>query len=166
MTIRPEFGDLLWLAMAAGWFVTIGIDIRRRQKAGDVLLDLGANDGRRVHMLLGFLVEAGALYAMFFLGGRIVFFSVFALGFGFFLIMDSQRRIEIREAGVFARNRVIHWQEISGYEISPIGTLSLKSQSKKLTFFCDLRPEIRPEVARILALKCSQPLQPGEVLIQ
>jgi hypothetical protein len=166
MTIRPEFGDLLWLTMAAGWFVTIGVDIGRRQKAGAVLLNLGANDGRGVYMLLGLLVEAGALYAMFFLGGRILFFSVFALGFGFFLIMDSQRRIEIREAGVFGRDRLIQWQEISGYEISPIGTLSLKSQSKKLTFLCDLRPEIRPEVARILALECSRPLQPGAVLIQ
>lgn len=161
MSVRPNVWDWCLLVLAVGSLVTVGIDIWQRQKAGRVLLDLGGVDGRNIQLLIGVLFEAGALYAMFVPAARNIFFSLFALGFGLVLITGSQRRFQIREAGLLGRGRtVIPWRAVAGYEISSIGTLSLKLQSNKSIFFCDLRPEIRPEATRILAVKCSQPLQP------
>jgi hypothetical protein len=161
MIARPEAGDWIWLAMAAICFVNAGTEIWRRKNAGPVLLDLGSVDGHGAYTLLGVLVEAASLYMLFFLRGRIWFSSLFFLGWGFNRIIDAQRRFQIRGAGLFGPDRkMVRWDKIAGYEISPIGTLSLKLQSKKWTYFCDLMPEVRPEATRILALKCPEALQP------
>src|SRR5579864_2742901 len=146
--------DCLWLALSAGWFVIAGAGMWRRKHAGPVLLDLGRVDGHVIYLLIGVVVEVASMYGLFFLG-RKMFVSLFFLGWGFTLITNAQNRFQIRESGLFGRGlRMIKWEKITGYQISPIGTLSLKLQSGRWRFFCDVLPEVRPDATRILALKC------------
>jgi hypothetical protein len=159
MITRPDAGDWIWLAMAAMCLVKVGTGIRRRKNAGHVLLALGSVDGRVFYLLIGVVLAAASLLAMFFLHRRFWFLLV-PFTWGLSLIADAQRRFQIREAGLFGcDSNTIRWEKITGYEISPIGTLSLKLQSKKWTFFCDVPSEVRAEATRILALKCPEAVQ-------
>lgn len=74
-------------------------------------------------------------------------------------IASGTRRSQFREAGFWAAGRLIPWGKIDAYEISAIGSLSLKRQVKSFEFFCDVPPALRQQAGDLLASKC-QALQP------
>jgi len=154
MTTGLDAGDWYCLALGVGWFFAAGADTWRRKHTGPVLLDLGRVDGHVIYLLAGILVEVSSIYGLFFWRQKMLFPSLFFLGWGLSLITYAQNRFQIRESGLFGGGRrMIRWKKITGYQISPIGALSVKLQSGGWRFFCDVVPAARSDAARILALK-------------
>lgn len=150
MTAGMQWGDWIWPSLGVLFYVELAVDLWRRRASGAVLLDLGWQPMHVSPAIAGtVLVIAGLAHATFFHPG-VWSVATIAIGFGY-LARAMIRRNQIREAGLFGRGAtLIRWEKISGYEISPAGSLRLNLQGKNLTFF-DVPPECRAEVEKLLA---------------
>ena len=154
--------DWFWLVFGTVGFAVAVADLRRRKSGGSVLLDLG---GRTHHydyavtivMMIAFLYTRMRLHADI----RLPLFGV--LGLASSSVLGATRRFQIRETGLLGRrNKLIRWEKIEAYELSPVGTLSLKIRDKGWSFFCDLSPERHPELETVLASRLPSTKQPPD----
>jgi hypothetical protein len=142
--------DWFWLVFGTIGFAVAVADLQRRRSGGPVLLDLGGRThpydyAVTVVMMIAFLYTRMRFHAD-------ISFPLFGvLGLAACSILGATRRFQIRETGLLGRrNKLIRWEKIEAYEISPAGTLSLKIRNKGWTFFCDLSPERHPDVETVL----------------
>jgi len=155
MIAVPHGVDWVLLGFCALWLTVPVGDVWRRKRAGALLLDLcGSEDW------LGFVIGGGLITTSFFT--QVVFFApgtqwwpLIALsGMGFGFLASRNRRFQLREAGMLRPGRLIPWDRIEVYELSSIGSLSLKIPGRSWTFYCDVPPELRLKAENLLASRC------------
>jgi hypothetical protein len=141
---------MLWLAVPV-------TEVWRRKSAGAVLLDLGGCDRRLFECACGGLIVAGCLTGILFSAAEMLFPFLAFLSMGVAFIASGTRRFQLRETGILRPGRLIPWDKIEGYELSSIGTLSLKMKGKRLTFCCDVPSPLRVVAEELLASRVPGP---------
>ena len=150
----PTTDDWLTGAVIAAYVSRPFIALCRRRNAGAVLLDLGGSKDRVFVFVFCTVPVVSGIVGMFRIH-RIMFDAAFILaGVGGWLIAWQTMRIQLREAGFWNSGRPIPWDRIEAFEVSEIGTLSLKLPGESLQFYCDVPPALRAKAEDVLASKC------------
>ena len=122
--------DWAWLASGLAWAAMVAVEMLRRQRAGAVLLDIGYNQQRDMQLGIGvLLVAVGFFMAVTSSRYRIQGLAYVAWGMAQFAIATP--RLQLRQAGIFGRRKLIRWEYIAGYYIDPTGGLVLKLRPNK-----------------------------------
>jgi len=122
--------DWIWLVIGLFWAVGVAVEIRGRQRAGAVLLDIGYNQQRDMQLGIGvLLVAVGFFMAVTSSRYRIQGLAYVAWGMAQFAI--ATHRLQLRQAGIFGLRKLIRWQDILEYSLDPRGQLVLKLRRNK-----------------------------------
>jgi hypothetical protein len=147
----------IWLGFAAFALRDVAGEVRRRKRAGAVLLDLRSNRVRWYGLVGAVTIALSQLVSR--AAPRVLWFGLLLLTVGFWLLESVPKRVQLREAGILLHGSLIPWGRIETCEVASIGTLSLKMPGKGWTFCCDVPPELRQSAQELLASRC-QALQP------
>ena len=144
----------LWLMLGATALVLAAIELQQRRSAGPVLLHLGRSSGR-LGVFLALLLFAALLVVTVRQADTEGWFDAIGMGGAIGgLVLISTRRIEIRQAGLLGRGAtLLRWEKIAGYEVTAIGSLTLKLRTGRSLFYCDVPVESRAAVRDLLASK-------------
>ena len=122
--------DWIWLVIGLFWAVGVAVEIRGRQRAGAVLLDIGYNQQREMQLGIGVVLMAfGFFMAVTSSRYRIQGLAYVAWGMAQFAI--ATHRLQLRQAGIFGLRKLIRWQDILEYSLDPRGQLVLKLRRNK-----------------------------------
>jgi hypothetical protein len=151
MSLAPRGEDWFWLGISALVFPRLYAEARTRKRARDLLLDLRTSRARW-YGLVSLLVVGLSLLVL--AVPRIRWVGFLLLGLGYFMLAAAPKRFQLRERGILCPGKLIPWDKIESYELSSIGTLSLKMPGKKWTFCGDVPPGLRQKAQDLLASKC------------
>lgn len=149
----------LWLVWGIGIALIFLPEMRRRMRAGPVLLDLGIPEervgmgiaGRKSRVILGVLMLSFGLIETF--SPRFRFHGSVFLAWGSLSVIGAVRRpFQFREAGVLGR-KLFRWQDIQDYYVGPKGNLTLKLSGEWIGAVGNIPPSYRQEAASLIASK-------------
>jgi hypothetical protein len=150
----------LWAVWGLGIALIFVPEMRRRMRAGPVLLDLGVPEervdmglaGRKSRLIFGVPQLSLGLIETFSPKFRIQGFVFVAWG-SFSVAAAIPRRLQLRQAGVLGR-KLFRWQEIQDYYVSPKGNLTLKLAGTGWTYCVgNVSPPHRQDVASLITSK-------------
>lgn len=143
--------DWIWLVIGLIWVALAAVEVRKRHRAGAVLLDIGYNPQREMQLGFGVLLVAfGFCAAVTSSRYRIQGLAYVAWGMSQFAL--ATHRLQLRQAGIFGRRKLIRWEEILEYSLDIKGQLALKlRQSQKWTSLGRVDFVQRQEVCDLLA---------------
>jgi|ERR1022692_14357 hypothetical protein len=122
--------DWLWLAMGLVCAAGVAAEIRGRQRAGAVLLDIGFNPRREMQLGLGVLMALGGCY-MALTSSKFRIQGLCYVAWGMVQFASATHRLQLRQAGIFGRRKLIRWEDIVEYHFDPKGGLVLKLRPAK-----------------------------------
>ena len=108
----------------------VAVEMLRRQRAGAVLLDIGYNPLREMQLGAGVLMLLGGCY-MALSSSRFRIQGLAFVAWGMGQLVTATHRLQLRQAGIFGRRKLIRWEDIAGYDIDPKGGLILKLRPGK-----------------------------------
>jgi len=143
--------DWIWLVIGLFWVAGFAVEIRGRQRAGAVLLDIGYNPQREMQLGMGgMLLLMGSYMAL--TSSRYLFQGLAFVAWGMTQFALATHRVQLRQAGIFGRRKLIRWEEILEYSLDIKGQLALKlRQSQKWTSLGRVDFVQRQEVCDLLA---------------
>jgi hypothetical protein len=158
-----DAGILRWLWLVWGLFVAVMLvsEVRRRKRAGPVLLDLGVPEervemglaGRKPRLILGVLQVSFGLIQILSPKFRTPGFVFLAWGSLSLVAAGIPRHIQLRQTGVLGR-KLFRWRDTEDYAITPKGNLTLKLWDSGWTYsIANVHPPKRQKVASLLASK-------------
>ena len=122
--------DWVWLAIGLAQAAMVAVEMLRRQRAGAVLLDIGYNPLREMQLGAGVLMLLGGCY-MALSSSRFRIQGLAFVAWGMGQLVTATHRLQLRQAGIFGRRKLIRWEDIAGYDIDPKGGLILKLRPGK-----------------------------------
>jgi hypothetical protein len=117
--------DWGWIAIGLTWAAMVAVEMLGRQRAGAVLLDIGYNPRREMQLGAGVLMLLGGCY-MALSSSRFRIQGLAWVAWGMAQLVTATHRLQLRQAGIFGRRKLIRWEDIAGYYIDPKGGLVLK----------------------------------------
>ena len=144
--------DWIWLAIGLCWAVAVALEARGRIRAGAVLLDIGYNPQREMQLGLGVLMLLGGCY-MAITSSKFRIQGMAFMAWGMAQFAMATHRLQLRQAGIFGRRKLIRWEDIVEYHFDPKGDLVLKLRPAKEWSGSVGRVDYvqRPEVSDLLA---------------
>jgi hypothetical protein len=122
--------DWVWLAIGLTWAALVAVEMLRRQRAGAVLLDIGYNPRREMQLGAGVLMLLGGCY-MALSSSRYRIQGLAWVAWGMAQLVTATHRLQLRQAGIFGRPKLIRWEDLAGYYIDSKGGLILKLRPNK-----------------------------------
>jgi hypothetical protein len=157
----PRILTWLWPVWGLGVAAIFVPEVRRRMRAGPVLLDLGVPEeraemglsGRKPRLILAALMVTWGVIETFSPRFRVQGSVFIAWGSFSVVVACIPRRLQLRQAGVLGR-KLFRWEDIRDYYISPKGNLTLKLSDSGWTAAVGNVPVPQlQEVAGLLASK-------------
>ena len=140
--------DWLFLVLGIAWVGYSLVPLYRSKSAGPVLLDVRSHDSSRA--VLGVLMFALGLFDAFFASHYYRFQGFYWLGYGVFWMVASQRRFQIREAGILSR-RLFRWTDVQEYYLSRDGGLALNLRAKGWRYVAGVPRQDRQRADELLS---------------
>jgi uncharacterized membrane protein YobD (UPF0266 family) len=154
MIAVPVAAHWRWLPLVAPWLLALLLGLWRRRGTGAVLIDMGGSKDRGFLFVFSTALVVLGIVGIFRTHRIVLDTSLVLAGVGVGLITWQTMRFQLREAGFWSGNRLIPWDKIEAFEVSEIGSLSLKLSGKSQKFYCDVPPALRQQAEDLLASKC------------